>query len=99
MPVCSAVPGGSGENEVSVTVVASELRRYGVWDGGLAQDGSLFPRSGEAAPSLLFLTVSDPQAWLIHTELMEIQSIHRPGETPVTHTHTHTHTRGYVHQI
>ncbi|XP_012696181.1 sentrin-specific protease 7b [Clupea harengus] len=72
--------GGSGENEVSVTVVASELRRYGVWDGGLAQDGSLFPRSGEAAPSLLFLTVSDPQAWLIHTELMEIQSIHRPGQ-------------------
>ncbi|XP_048091012.1 sentrin-specific protease 7b isoform X1 [Alosa alosa] len=71
--------GGSGD-EVSVTAVASELRRYGVWDGGLAQDGSLFPASGEAAPSLLFLVVSDPQARLMQSELMEIQSIHRPGQ-------------------
>ncbi|KAL2087537.1 hypothetical protein ACEWY4_016365 [Coilia grayii] len=72
--------GKSSDNEVSVTVVASELQCYGVWDGGLAQDGSLFPSSDRAAPSLLFLEVSEPQARLMQTEMMEILSVPRPGQ-------------------
>ncbi|XP_063067908.1 sentrin-specific protease 7b isoform X2 [Engraulis encrasicolus] len=71
---------GKGDDEVTVTVVASELQHYGVWDGGLAQDGTLFPSSTRVAPSLLFLEVSVPQARLMQTEMMEILSIPRPGQ-------------------
>lgn len=58
-------------------MVASQVRGYGVWDGALAQGGTLLaggegPRS--RAPSLLFLWVSEAQASLLRAELSAVRT-------------------------
>nr|XP_046237742.1 sentrin-specific protease 7b isoform X2 [Scatophagus argus] len=63
-----------GDEEGEVIVVASQVRRYGVWDGGVAQDGALLAGCKDPAPSLLFLWVTDAQANLLQTELSAIQT-------------------------
>ncbi|XP_045072588.1 sentrin-specific protease 7b isoform X2 [Coregonus clupeaformis] len=69
------------EGGVSVSLVASQLRGYAVWDGGLAQDGSLFQGCpGRVAPSLLFLWVSEAQANLVQTELSALHPVTLPGQ-------------------
>ncbi|XP_036807776.1 sentrin-specific protease 7-like isoform X1 [Oncorhynchus mykiss] len=69
------------EGGLSVSLVASQLRGYAVWDGGLAQDGSLFQGCpGRAAPSLLFLWVSEAQANLVQTELSALHPVTLPGQ-------------------
>lgn len=50
---------------VSVCVVPSELRGYGVWDAM----GSGLMKLCSSSSSLLFFTLSDAQARLLHTEL------------------------------
>lgn len=55
-------------------MVASQVRGYGVWDGALAQGGTLLAASKGRAPSLLFLWVSDAQANLLQMELSAIQT-------------------------
>lgn len=64
-----------------VTVVASQVRGYGVWDGGVAQGGALLAGWKGPAPSLLFLWVSDAQANLLQTELSAIQTSDTSGNT------------------
>lgn len=66
-----------------MTVVASQLRGYGVWDGGVAQGGALLAGREGPAPSLLFLWVTDAQANLLHRELSAGRSSASSGE----HTH------------
>lgn len=56
-----------------MTVVASQLRGYGVWDGGVAMGGALLAGWKGPAPSLLFLWVSAAQANLLQRELSLIQ--------------------------
>uniref|UniRef100_A0A4W5QNS9 Uncharacterized protein n=1 Tax=Hucho hucho TaxID=62062 RepID=A0A4W5QNS9_9TELE len=69
------------ERGVSVSLVASQLRGYAVWDGGLAQDRSLFQGCpGRATPSLLFLWVSEAQANLVQTELSALHPVTLPGQ-------------------
>ncbi|XP_026217739.1 sentrin-specific protease 7-like isoform X2 [Anabas testudineus] len=63
-----------GVEDGEVTVVASQVRGYGVWDGGVAQGGSLLAGWEAPAPSLLFLWVSDAQANLLQKELCTIQT-------------------------
>lgn len=55
-------------------MVASQVRGYGVWDGALAQTGTLLVASEGRAPSLLFLWVSEAQASLLRAELCAIQA-------------------------
>lgn len=64
----------SGTEEGEVSVVASQLRGYGVWDGAMGQDGTLLAGCTGPAPSLLFLWVTDAQANLLQTELTAIQT-------------------------
>ncbi|KAL1247048.1 hypothetical protein QQF64_034414 [Cirrhinus molitorella] len=77
-----AVPlkGADGEGEVAISVSCSQLLSYGVWDGGLARDGSLLSSTEEPAPSVLFLVVSDAQARLLQKELSVLHSIHTSGQ-------------------
>lgn len=63
-----------GAEEGEVTVVASQVRGYGVWDGGVAQGGALLASWEGHAPSLLFLWVTDAQANLLQMELSAIQT-------------------------
>lgn len=56
--------GGAGEC-VSVCVVPSELRAYGVWNAV----GSGLMELRDSSTSLLFFILSDAQARLLHTEL------------------------------
>ncbi|XP_041822541.1 sentrin-specific protease 7b isoform X2 [Chelmon rostratus] len=63
-----------GAEETEVVVVASQVRGYGVWDGGVAQGGALLAGWKGPAPSLLFLWVTDAQAGLLQTELSAIQT-------------------------
>ncbi|XP_035250064.1 sentrin-specific protease 7b isoform X1 [Anguilla anguilla] len=63
----------SGLPEVAVALVTSELRRYGIWDGGVLEG-----KEGRT-PSLLFLWVSDAQARLVQAELSAIHPVHNPG--------------------
>ncbi|XP_070786581.1 sentrin-specific protease 7b [Enoplosus armatus] len=63
-----------GVEEGEVTVVASQVRGYGVWDGGVAQGGALLAGWKGPAPSLLFLWVTDVQANLLQMELSAIQT-------------------------
>ncbi|KAJ8350772.1 hypothetical protein SKAU_G00259020 [Synaphobranchus kaupii] len=63
----------SGVVEVTVALVASELRRYGIWDGGVLE-GKEGP-----TPSLLFLWVSEAQAQLLQAELSAIHPVQSPG--------------------
>ncbi|XP_065115766.1 sentrin-specific protease 7b isoform X2 [Paramisgurnus dabryanus] len=72
--------GAGEEGEIAISVACLELRLFGVWDGGLAHDGSLFSSTEEPAPSLLFLVVSDAQARLIQKELSVIHSVHISGQ-------------------
>lgn len=70
-----AEAGGDGGECVSVCVVPSELRAYGVWNaagGGLTE-------LRDSSSSLLFLTLSDAQARLLHTELSTLHK-HSAGE-------------------
>lgn len=64
----------SGVEEGEVSVVASQVRGYGVWDGGVAQGGTLLAGWKGPAPSLLFLWVTDAQANLLQRELSSIQT-------------------------
>ncbi|KAM7365866.1 hypothetical protein PAMP_016759 [Pampus punctatissimus] len=63
-----------GVEEGEVTVVASQVRGYGVWDGGVAQGGALLDGWEGPAPSLLFLWVTNAQANLLQRELSAIQN-------------------------
>lgn len=72
--------GVDGEGEVAVSVSCSQLRLYGVWDGGLARDGNLLSSTEEPAPSLLFLVVSDAQARLLQKELSVLHTVHTSGQ-------------------
>lgn len=54
-------------------MVASQVRGYGVWDGALAQGGTLLEASKGHAPSLLFLWVTEAQANLLRAELCSVQ--------------------------
>ncbi|XP_037618619.1 sentrin-specific protease 7b isoform X2 [Sebastes umbrosus] len=65
---------GGEEEDGEVTVVASQVRGYGVWDGGVAQEGTLLAGWKGPAPSLLFLWVTDAQANLLQKELSSIQT-------------------------
>ncbi|KAK5847397.1 hypothetical protein PBY51_016528 [Eleginops maclovinus] len=67
-----------GSEQVEVSVVASQLRGYGLWDGGLAQGGSLLAERMGPAPSLLFLWVTDAQASLLERELSIITTSSGP---------------------
>uniref|UniRef100_A0A1A8QXD9 EFR3 homolog Ba n=1 Tax=Nothobranchius pienaari TaxID=704102 RepID=A0A1A8QXD9_9TELE len=58
-----------GTEDSEVTVVASQLRGYGVWNGDVAQGGTLLAGWEGPAPSLLFLWVSEAQANLLQREL------------------------------
>ncbi|XP_045906320.1 sentrin-specific protease 7-like isoform X3 [Micropterus dolomieu] len=63
-----------GVEEGQVSVVASQIRGYGVWDGGVAQGGGLLAGWKGPAPSLIFLWVTDAQATLLQTELSAIRT-------------------------
>ncbi|XP_062302634.1 sentrin-specific protease 7b isoform X3 [Osmerus eperlanus] len=74
-------PGSGREGEgISVSLVASQLRGYGPWEGALAQSGSLLRGWEGPAPSLLFLWVSHAQAALIQTELSTIHPVSTSGQ-------------------
>lgn len=60
--------------ECQVSVVASQVRGYGLWDGGVARGGTLLAGWEGPAPSLLFLWVTDAQANLLQKELSSIQT-------------------------
>lgn len=72
-------------------MVASQVRGYGVWDGALAQGGTLLAACEGCAPSLLFLWVSEAQANLLRAELCPIQASAATSGTvglyPVTLSH------------
>ncbi|XP_058478515.1 sentrin-specific protease 7b isoform X1 [Solea solea] len=72
----------SGGEDGEVTVVASEVRGYGVWDGGVARDGALLDGWEGPAPSLLFLWVSDAQANLLQRELSAVSASTSPSAAP-----------------
>lgn len=54
--------------------MASQVRGYGLWDGGVARGGTLLAGWEGPAPSLLFLWVTDAQANLLQKELSSIQT-------------------------
>ena len=62
-----------------MSLVASQLRGYGPWEGALAQSGSLLRGWEGPSPSLLFLWVSHAQAALIQTELSTIHPVSTSG--------------------
>ncbi|XP_040888208.1 sentrin-specific protease 7b [Toxotes jaculatrix] len=61
-----------GVKEGKLSIVASEVRGYGLWDGGVAQDGTLLAGWKGPAPLLLFLWVTNAQANLLRRELSAI---------------------------
>ncbi|XP_033181428.1 sentrin-specific protease 7-like [Mastacembelus armatus] len=63
-----------GAEEGEVSVVASQVRGYGIWDGGVARDGTLLAGWEGPAPSLLFLWVTDAQTSLLQRELLNLQA-------------------------
>lgn len=65
-------PSGAEDGELSV--VASQVRGYGIWDGALAQGGTLLAAGEGRAPSLLFLWVSEAQASLLRAELCAVRA-------------------------
>ncbi|XP_046886299.1 sentrin-specific protease 7b [Hypomesus transpacificus] len=74
-------PGSGREGEgISVSLVASQLRGYGLWEGAVAQSGSVLRGWEGPAPSLLFLWVSHAQAALIQTELSTIHPVSTSGQ-------------------
>ncbi|XP_077370413.1 sentrin-specific protease 7-like isoform X2 [Festucalex cinctus] len=68
-----------GEYKGQVTVVASQVQGYGLWDGGVALGGTLFDDLAGPAASLLFLWVTDAQANILHREITFIQNTGAPG--------------------
>lgn len=66
-------------------VVPSELRAYGVWDA--AESGLSELR--DSSSSLLFLTLSEAQARLLHTELSALHK-HIAGELRSKYTSAET---------
>ncbi|XP_066513332.1 sentrin-specific protease 7-like [Hoplias malabaricus] len=75
-----SIPLKADDGVVVVAVVPSELHGYGVWDGALANDGVLLSVSRQPSPSLLFLSLSDAQTRLLHTELSCIHPPHISGQ-------------------
>lgn len=71
-----------GTDVTEVTVVASQLRGYGIWDGGVAEGGALLAGWEGPAPSLLFYWVSDAQANLLQRELSLIQQSTTAANAP-----------------
>ncbi|KAM9835753.1 sentrin-specific protease 7b isoform 2-T2 [Aulostomus maculatus] len=65
--------GGQGGEDGEVTLVASQVHGYGVWNGVVARGGALLAGWEGPAPSLLLLCVSNAQANLIQRELTAIQ--------------------------
>ncbi|CAI5638858.1 unnamed protein product [Oreochromis niloticus] len=63
-----------GWKSVRSAWVASQVRGYGLWDGGVARGGTLLAGWEGPAPSLLFLWVTDAQANLLQKELSSIQT-------------------------
>ncbi|XP_056286927.1 sentrin-specific protease 7b isoform X2 [Pseudoliparis swirei] len=63
-----------GVEDGEVALVASQVRGYGVCDGGVARGGALLAGWEGPAPSLLFLWVTDAQANLLQRELSSIQT-------------------------
>lgn len=57
-------------------MVASEVRGYGLWDGGVAEGGTLLAGGEGPSPSLLFLWITDAQAHLLHRELAAAHTDH-----------------------
>ncbi|KAK5874713.1 hypothetical protein CesoFtcFv8_027281 [Champsocephalus esox] len=76
IPLAGESEGAS--EQVEVSVVASQLRGYGLWDGGVAQGGSLLAERIGPAPSLLFLWVTDAQASVLERELSIISTSSGP---------------------
>ncbi|XP_077440431.1 sentrin-specific protease 7-like isoform X2 [Vanacampus margaritifer] len=68
-----------GEDKGQVTVVASQVQGYGLWDGGVALGGTLLDDLAGPVPSLLFLWVTDAQANILHREINFIQNTSAPG--------------------
>ncbi|XP_034403339.1 sentrin-specific protease 7-like isoform X4 [Cyclopterus lumpus] len=63
-----------GVEDGEIALVASQVRGYGVCDGGVVQGGALLAGWEGPAPSLLFLWVTDAQANLLQRELSSIQT-------------------------
>ncbi|CAL9702421.1 unnamed protein product [Knipowitschia caucasica] len=63
---------GPDSGSVELSIVASQMRSFGLWDGGVARGGALFSDNSGPAPSLLFLWISDVQSQLLKKELHEI---------------------------
>ncbi|KAM6945322.1 sentrin-specific protease 7b [Aplochiton taeniatus] len=82
---CIMVPLKDPESEcgpgLSLSLAASELRGYGVWDGALAQDGALLGDWEGPAPSLLFLWLSKALANLVQMELSPLQPVTHAGQS------------------
>lgn len=72
--------------------MASQVQGYGVWDGGLAQGGTLLAGREGPAPSLLFLWVTDAQANLLQMELTAIQTSTTASGNISTHTSLYLNT-------
>ncbi|KAJ0009568.1 hypothetical protein NQD34_001270 [Periophthalmus magnuspinnatus] len=70
-------PSPDPRSSVELCVVASQVRAFGLWDGGVARGGTLFSDYANypsgPAPSLLFLWITDAQSKLVQTELSEVQ--------------------------
>ncbi|XP_075871722.1 uncharacterized protein LOC142881336 isoform X2 [Nelusetta ayraudi] len=64
----------TGAEDGELSVVASQVRGYGIWDGALAQGGTLLAAGEGRAPSLLFLWVSEAQASLLRAELCAVRA-------------------------
>ncbi|KAK2819534.1 hypothetical protein Q7C36_021180 [Tachysurus vachellii] len=64
-----------GDTQVSVCLVPSELRAYGVWDAV----GSGLTELCDSSSSLLFFILSNAQARLLHTEL---SALHKDTTAP-----------------
>ncbi|XP_024918183.1 sentrin-specific protease 7-like isoform X4 [Cynoglossus semilaevis] len=71
----------SAEEDGDVTIVASQLRGYGVWDGGMASGGALLGQWEGPSPSVLFLWVTDAQANLLQRELSAMMTLTTPSTT------------------
>ncbi|XP_054648336.1 sentrin-specific protease 7-like isoform X4 [Dunckerocampus dactyliophorus] len=63
-----------GEEEGEVTVVASQVRGYGLWSGAIARGGTLLDELDGQAPSLFFLWVTDAQANMLQREMAIIHN-------------------------
>ncbi|XP_061760608.1 sentrin-specific protease 7-like isoform X2 [Nerophis ophidion] len=58
-----------GKEEGEVSVVASQVRGYGLWDGDVVRGGTLLDELEGLTPSLLILWVTDAQANMLQREM------------------------------